>query len=66
MATEWITAIDKRPSERNHRDVELISHRLRRVDTLQRLATPVLQQLAYCAFYEDLEKGVTCEYAFHT
>ncbi|XP_037046134.1 rap guanine nucleotide exchange factor 4 isoform X2 [Bradysia coprophila] len=59
MAMEWITAIDKRPCDRNLRDVELISCRLRRVEPLCRLSGSALQQLAMCGFYEDLEKGVT-------
>ncbi|XP_039443269.1 rap guanine nucleotide exchange factor 4 isoform X3 [Culex pipiens pallens] len=59
MAMEWITAIDKRPCERNLRDCELISCRLRRVEPLCRLPGSALQQLAMCGFYEDLEKGVT-------
>ncbi|XP_021696055.1 rap guanine nucleotide exchange factor 4 isoform X3 [Aedes aegypti] len=59
MAMEWITAIDKRPCERNMRDCELISCRLRRVEPLCRLPGSALQQLAMCGFYEDLEKGVT-------
>ncbi|XP_037907133.1 rap guanine nucleotide exchange factor 4 isoform X2 [Hermetia illucens] len=59
MAMEWITAIDKRPCDRNLRDAELISCRLRRVEPLCRLPGSALQQLAMCGFYEDLEKGVT-------
>ncbi|XP_035790927.1 rap guanine nucleotide exchange factor 4 isoform X2 [Anopheles aquasalis] len=59
MAMEWITAIDKRPCDRNMRDCELISCRLRRVEPLCRLPGSALQQLAMCGFYEDLEKGVT-------
>ncbi|XP_020717150.1 rap guanine nucleotide exchange factor 4 isoform X2 [Ceratitis capitata] len=59
MAMEWITAMDKRPCDRNLRDVELISCRLRRVEPLCRLPSSALQQLAMCGFYEDLEKGVT-------
>ncbi|XP_063237984.1 rap guanine nucleotide exchange factor 4 [Bacillus rossius redtenbacheri] len=59
MATEWITAIDKRPCERDHRDVDVITQRLRRVGKLARLPASVLQQLAFCGYYEDLERGVT-------
>ncbi|XP_055374001.1 rap guanine nucleotide exchange factor 4 isoform X2 [Condylostylus longicornis] len=59
MAMEWVTAIDKRPCDRNLRDAELISCRLRRVEPLCRLPGSALQQLAMCGFYEDLEKGVT-------
>ncbi|XP_031350582.1 rap guanine nucleotide exchange factor 4-like [Photinus pyralis] len=56
---EWITAIDKRPCDRNVKDVELIATRLRRVEQLYKLPNSVLQQLALCGYYEDLEKGVT-------
>jgi len=49
------------PCDRNLRDVELISCRLRRVEPLCRLPGSALQQLAMCGFYEDLEKGVTRE-----
>lgn len=49
-----------RPCDRNVKDVETICSRLRRVDPLGRILPPtVLQQLALCAYYEDLEKGVT-------
>ncbi|CRL03782.1 CLUMA_CG016279, isoform C [Clunio marinus] len=65
MAMEWITAIDKRPCDRNMRDVELIACRLRRVEPLCRLTNSALQQLAMCGFYEDLEKGVTCRFYLH-
>ena len=41
------------------KDVELISARLRRVEQLCKLPNSVLQQLALCGYYEDLEKGVT-------
>lgn len=51
-----------RPCDRNLRDVELISCRLRRVEPLCRLPGSALQQLSMCGFYEDLEKGVTCKY----
>uniref|UniRef100_A0A1A9VI12 Cyclic nucleotide-binding domain-containing protein n=1 Tax=Glossina austeni TaxID=7395 RepID=A0A1A9VI12_GLOAU len=52
------------PCDRNLRDVELISCRLRRVEPLCRLPSSALQQLAMCGFYEDLEKGVTCKFHF--
>lgn len=51
-----------RPSDRNHKDVDVISLRLKRVELLDRLPTSVLQQLAFYGYYEDLEKGVTCKY----
>lgn len=50
-----------RPCDRNLRDAELISCRLRRVEPLCRLPGSALQQLAMCGFYEDLEKGITCK-----
>ncbi|KAF0770591.1 rap guanine nucleotide exchange factor 4, partial [Aphis craccivora] len=54
------------PSDRSAKDVEAITSRLRRVDTLNRLPNNVLQQLAFVGYYEDLERGVmpdilTCE-----
>uniref|UniRef100_A0A1B0D7U4 Cyclic nucleotide-binding domain-containing protein n=1 Tax=Phlebotomus papatasi TaxID=29031 RepID=A0A1B0D7U4_PHLPP len=48
--------MSKRPCDRNLRDAELISCRLRRVEPLCRLPGSALQQLAMCGFYEDLEK----------
>lgn len=48
-----------RPCDRNVKDVELIVIRLRRVEQLYKLPNSVLQQLALCGYYEDLEKGVT-------
>uniref|UniRef100_A0A182QIL9 Cyclic nucleotide-binding domain-containing protein n=1 Tax=Anopheles farauti TaxID=69004 RepID=A0A182QIL9_9DIPT len=53
------TTLGRRPCDRNLRDCELISCRLRRVEPLCRLPGSALQQLAMCGFYEDLEKGVT-------
>lgn len=47
-----------RPSDRSVKDVEAITSRLRRVDTLNRLPNSVLQQLAFVGYYEDLERGV--------
>jgi hypothetical protein len=57
--------ISLRPSDRNPKDVDMISQRLRRVEQLDRLPTAVLQQLAFCGYYEDLEKGVTRKYRMH-
>ncbi|KAF6209022.1 hypothetical protein GE061_014765 [Apolygus lucorum] len=58
-ATEWITAFDKKPSERTCRDIELICGRLRRVETLSRLPHSVISHLAHHAYYEDVDRGVT-------
>uniref|UniRef100_A0A8D9DTX0 Rap guanine nucleotide exchange factor 4 n=2 Tax=Cacopsylla melanoneura TaxID=428564 RepID=A0A8D9DTX0_9HEMI len=57
--TEWIIAIDKRPIDRNVKDVELIAARLRRLDTFNRLPPSLLRDIANVAYYEDLERGVT-------
>lgn len=54
----------RRPGDRNLRDAELISCRLRRVEPLCRLPGSALQQLAMCGFYEDLEKGVTRKFTY--
>ncbi|KAH1017363.1 hypothetical protein HUJ05_008013 [Dendroctonus ponderosae] len=51
--------IFREPCDRNVKDVELICARLRRVDQLCRLPNSVLQQLALCGYYEDLENEVT-------
>ncbi|KAF7272940.1 hypothetical protein GWI33_014313 [Rhynchophorus ferrugineus] len=48
-----------KPCDRNVKDVELICSRLRRVDQFCRLPNSLLQQLALCGYYEDLENGVT-------
>lgn len=47
-----------RPTDRSAKDVDAITSRLRRVDTLNRLPNSVLQQLAFVGYYEDLERGV--------
>lgn len=65
--TNWLCTLCSyfsRPCDRNLRDAELISCRLRRVEPLCRLPSSALQQLAMCGFYEDLEKGVTRKYTF--
>lgn len=54
-----LTIVCFRPCDRNVKDVELICARLRRVDQLCKLPNSVLQQLALCGYYEDLEKAVT-------
>ncbi|XP_052127914.1 rap guanine nucleotide exchange factor 4-like [Frankliniella occidentalis] len=64
-ATEWIAAIDKRPVDRSRRDADLIAHRLRRVEALDRLPSSILHQLALVGYYEDLEKGVTQKQGDH-
>jgi hypothetical protein len=50
-----------RPQDRTAKDVEAITAKMRAVDVLARLPSHVLQQLAACVYYEDLEKGVTRE-----
>lgn len=55
-----------RPCDRNVKDVELICARLRRVEQICRLPNSVLQQLALCGYYEDLEKGVIRKFTFIT
>ncbi|KAK6620353.1 hypothetical protein RUM44_006754 [Polyplax serrata] len=47
------------PNDRTESDVEAITDRLRRIESFSRLPQQVLQQLAACGVYEDLEKGVT-------
>ncbi|EEB18643.1 hypothetical protein Phum_PHUM523780 [Pediculus humanus corporis] len=47
------------PNDRTDTDIKAIIDRLRRIESFSRLSNQVLQQLAACGFYEDLEKGVT-------
>uniref|UniRef100_A0A3P9JN24 Zgc:171558 n=1 Tax=Oryzias latipes TaxID=8090 RepID=A0A3P9JN24_ORYLA len=56
---EWISCLDKRPSERSGEDVDIILTRLREVKAFQRFPPPLLLQICACAFYECLEKGIT-------
>lgn len=48
-----------RPSDRNLRDLDVISQRLRQIEQLDRLPTTVLQKLAFYGYYEELEEGIT-------
>lgn len=52
-----------RPSERSGEDVDIILTRLREVKAFQKFPSPLLLQICACAFYECLEKGITCTYA---
>lgn len=65
LSTNIVCAFPCSPCDRNLRDVELISCRLRRVEPLCRLPGSALQQLAMCGFYEDLEKGVTRKWHYY-
>lgn len=51
-----------RPSERSGEDVDIILSRLREVKAFHRFPPPLLLQICACAFYECLEKGITCMY----
>lgn len=51
-----------RPSERSGEDVDIIMTRLREVKAFHRFPPPLLLQICACAFYECLEKGITCTY----
>lgn len=55
-----------RPSERSGEDVDIILTRLREVKAFQRFPPPLLVQICSCAFYECLEKGITCMYTHTT
>ncbi|RZF45207.1 hypothetical protein LSTR_LSTR011104 [Laodelphax striatellus] len=57
--TDWITAFDKRPSDRTLKDAEVIASRLRRLDVLSKLPTAAILEIAFHGHYEDLERGVT-------
>lgn len=52
----------RRPAERSGEDVDIILTRLREVKAFQRFPPPLLLQICACAFYECLEKGITCTY----
>lgn len=54
-----------RPSERSGEDVDIILTRLRELKAFHRFPPPLLLQICACAFYECLEKGITCMYT-HT
>ena len=51
-----------RPDDRSSTDVAAIALKLREVPALEKLPSTVRNELAHCCFYEDLEKGITCEY----
>lgn len=53
-----------RPSERSGEDVDIILTRLREVKAFHRFPPPLLLQICACAFYECLEKGITCTYMY--
>lgn len=55
---EWFFV--HRPSERSGEDVDIILTRLRELKAFHRFPPPLLLQICACAFYECLEKGITC------
>jgi len=59
IGADW--NISCRPCDRNLKDVDVISQRLRRVEQLDRLPSAVLRQLALYGYYEDLEEDITCK-----
>ncbi|KAM6948429.1 rap guanine nucleotide exchange factor 4-like [Aplochiton taeniatus] len=58
-SAEWVSCLDKRPSERSGEDVDIILTRLREVKAFHRFHPALLLQICTCAFYEYLEKGIT-------
>ncbi|KAM4698427.1 rap guanine nucleotide exchange factor 4 isoform 2-T2 [Rhinophrynus dorsalis] len=58
-SAEWIACLDKRPLERSGEDVDIIFARLKQVKAFERFHPNLLQQICFCGYYENLEKGVT-------
>ncbi|KAJ1188184.1 hypothetical protein NDU88_004947 [Pleurodeles waltl] len=58
-SAEWIACLDKRPFERSSEDVDIIFTRLKEVKAFERFHHNLLQQICFCGYYENLEKGVT-------
>ncbi|XP_041433432.1 rap guanine nucleotide exchange factor 4 isoform X3 [Xenopus laevis] len=58
-SAEWIACLDKRPLERSGEDVDIIFARLKEVKAFERFHPSLLQQICFCGYYENLEKGVT-------
>ncbi|XP_002934663.3 rap guanine nucleotide exchange factor 4 isoform X2 [Xenopus tropicalis] len=58
-SAEWIACLDKRPLERSGEDVDIIFARLKEVKAFERFHPNLLQQICFCGYYENLEKGIT-------
>ncbi|XP_029461658.1 rap guanine nucleotide exchange factor 4 [Rhinatrema bivittatum] len=58
-SAEWIACLDKRPLERSGEDVDIIFTRLKEVKAFEKFHPNLLQQICFCGYYENLEKGVT-------
>ncbi|XP_055493946.1 rap guanine nucleotide exchange factor 4 [Leucoraja erinacea] len=58
-SAEWITCLDKRPTERSGEDVDIIFTRLKEVKAFEKFHPNLLYQICLCGYYENLEKGVT-------
>uniref|UniRef100_A0A6I8RBP7 Rap guanine nucleotide exchange factor 4 n=1 Tax=Xenopus tropicalis TaxID=8364 RepID=A0A6I8RBP7_XENTR len=48
-----------RPLERSGEDVDIIFARLKEVKAFERFHPNLLQQICFCGYYENLEKGIT-------
>ncbi|XP_038078021.1 rap guanine nucleotide exchange factor 4-like isoform X2 [Patiria miniata] len=59
MVAEWISCLDKRPSERTGEDLDIIYSRLKDVKAFEKIHPLLLQQICCYGYYEDLEKGIT-------
>uniref|UniRef100_A0A4W3IRH4 Rap guanine nucleotide exchange factor 4 n=1 Tax=Callorhinchus milii TaxID=7868 RepID=A0A4W3IRH4_CALMI len=59
VTTEWMVCLDKRPAERSSEDIDIIFTRLKEVKAFEKFHPSLLQQICFCGFYENLEKGVT-------
>ena len=50
------------PTDRSDEDLHIIYAGMKDLHTFEKFHPMLLQQLCYYSYYEDLEKGVTCEY----
>ncbi|XP_043931284.1 rap guanine nucleotide exchange factor 4-like [Protopterus annectens] len=58
-SAEWVACMDKRPTERSSEDMDIIFARLKEVKAFEKFHPNLLQQICFCGYYENLEKGIT-------
>ena len=51
-----------RPCDRTGEDLDIIYSRLKNIKVFEKFHPLLLQQICYYGYYEDLERGVTCEW----
>ncbi|KAL9966161.1 hypothetical protein ACROYT_G024197 [Oculina patagonica] len=59
MVAEWISCLEKRPTDRTGEDLDIIYSRLKDLKALEQFHCTVLLQICYYACYQDLEEGIT-------